>query len=84
LLSMIVVCLTASVSQATIFQFDAYLDGPQETPPNGSPGTGYGSLFLDDTTGNWSVTNGVFWISRHPPTTPTSTVRRRRDRDLRA
>jgi hypothetical protein len=60
LLSMIVVCLTASVSQATIFQFDAYLDGLQETPPNGSPGTGYGSLFLDDTTGNWSVTNGVF------------------------
>jgi hypothetical protein len=57
---LIVVCLTASVSQATIFEFDAYLDGLQETPPNGSPATGFGSLFLDDTSGNWSVSNGTF------------------------
>ena len=60
LLSMIVVCLTASVSQATIFQFDAYLDGLQETPPNASPATGFGSLFLDDSNGNWSISNGTF------------------------
>jgi len=60
LLSAIAVCLAASLSQAATFQFDANLDGLQETPPNASPGFGFGSLFLDDTTGNWSVTNGVF------------------------
>jgi hypothetical protein len=52
-------CLTGAVASATTLQFDALLDGLQETPPNASPGFGSGTLFLDDTTGNWTLT-GVF------------------------
>ena len=59
-LSVIAVGLWASLAQATTLEFDANLDALQETPPNASPATGFGSLFLDDTNGNWSITNGVF------------------------
>lgn len=59
LLSAIAVCLAANLSQATTLQFDILLDGLQETPPNASPGTGTGTLFLDDVTGDYTI-SGTF------------------------
>lgn len=53
------VCLAAGMGQATMLQFDAYLDGLQETPPVATPGSGTGTLMLDDTNGNWTMT-GTF------------------------
>ena len=34
--------------QAAVFQYDAILDGPSESPANASPGTGYGTFTYDD------------------------------------
>ena len=59
LLSVIAVCLSAASSQALILEFSAFADGLQETPPVTTPATGAGSLFLDDATGNWTMT-GTF------------------------
>jgi hypothetical protein len=39
--------LTASTSQATLYSFDAVLNGPSEFPPNGSPGTGFALVDFD-------------------------------------
>ncbi len=33
---------------ATVFNYEAILDGPSESPPNASPGTGYGTVDYDD------------------------------------
>jgi hypothetical protein len=33
---------------ATVFAFDAYLNGANEVPPNASPGVGLGKFFFDD------------------------------------
>lgn len=48
-LAMVGLCALAfaGVAQATVTQFIATLDGAQETPPTGSPGTGTGSFVLD-------------------------------------
>ena len=40
--------LTATTSKATIFQFQATMSGPNESPVNFSPGTGFATVFLDD------------------------------------
>ena len=58
-LSVAAVFLTASLSQATTLQFDIFLDGLQETPPVATPGSGTGTLFLDDTNGNYTI-SGTF------------------------
>jgi hypothetical protein len=56
-----VVALLACVSSApaAILQFEAIIDGLQETPPVATPGTGFGTLTLDDTTGMYTIT-GTF------------------------
>ncbi len=36
------------VSRATVFVFDANLDGPSESPPNASPGTGFAEVTMND------------------------------------
>jgi len=36
------------VAQATVLVFTASLDGPSESPPNGSPGTGATTVTIDD------------------------------------
>jgi hypothetical protein len=59
LLSIFAVCLTAHAAQALNYEFSISLDGAQETPPVATPATGTGSLFLDDTTGNWTA-SGTF------------------------
>jgi hypothetical protein len=59
LLSVIAVCLAASSSSALNLEFEILLDGLQETPPVATPGSGTGSLFLDDTTGNYTI-SGTF------------------------
>jgi hypothetical protein len=37
----------APVAQATVLVYDAFLDGPSESPPNGSPGTGFAEATYD-------------------------------------
>ena len=59
LLSLIAVCLSASASSALTLEFEILLDGLQETPPVATPATGTGSLFLDDATGNYTI-SGTF------------------------
>lgn len=39
---------TARSAQATVFVYDAFLDGPSESPPNASPGTGFAEVTLDN------------------------------------
>jgi hypothetical protein len=39
----------AALSSADIFVFTAALDGPSESPPNGSPGTGFTTVTMDST-----------------------------------
>lgn len=58
-LSVAAVFLTASLSQATTLQFDIFLDGAQETPPVATPASGTGTLFLDDVTGDYTI-SGTF------------------------
>jgi hypothetical protein len=48
----IIVCaavavLTASAARATLLTFNADLNGPAESPPNASPGTGHATVVLD-------------------------------------
>jgi hypothetical protein len=38
----------ASTAHATLFLYDANLDGPSESPPNASPGTGFAQVNYDD------------------------------------
>jgi hypothetical protein len=59
LLSVIAVCLGASAGQALNLEFAINLDGLQETPPVATPASGTGSLFLDDVTGNYTI-SGTF------------------------
>src|SRR5260221_2439330 len=33
---------------ATIFYYEAFLDGPSESPPNASPGTGFANVNYDN------------------------------------
>jgi hypothetical protein len=46
----VAVSLLTTAAQATVFNFTASLNGANEVPPNGSPGTGAGSFTFDDTT----------------------------------
>jgi len=46
-LTLLLLGSTSSVN-ATIIQYQAYLDGASESPPNASPGTGYVLLTIDD------------------------------------
>jgi len=48
--------LWVTAVHANTFQFEALLDGLQETPPNASPGLGDALLTLDDVTGNVTLT----------------------------
>ena len=43
-----VVALMATASHAALFSFEAFMDGPSESPPNASPGTGYATAVYDD------------------------------------
>lgn len=40
--------LLPGLAQATVYQFAVSLSGPNESPPNASPGTGGGLITLDD------------------------------------
>ena len=44
----LVVAFGLMSAQATVFQYVAFLDGPSESPPNASPGTGFGTVNYDD------------------------------------
>jgi hypothetical protein len=37
-----------SSALATVFNYQAFMDGPSESPANGSPGTGYGTVDYDN------------------------------------
>jgi hypothetical protein len=50
----LVLSCTAGAS-AALLHFQTVLDGLQETPPVATPATGFGELFLDDTTGVFSI-----------------------------
>jgi hypothetical protein len=43
-----VLLFASTCSHAAILNFEAFLDGLQEDPPNASPGTGYATVQLDD------------------------------------
>lgn len=47
-LFVIATALSAVLAQAATFNYEAFLAGVNETPPNGSPATGYGTLVFDD------------------------------------
>ena len=49
-----------SAASATIYMFEANLDGLQQTPPNASPGFGLALLNMDDATGVVTVTTGTY------------------------
>jgi len=38
-----------SGARASLWTFDANMDGPSESPPNASPGTGFATIVYDDT-----------------------------------
>ena len=42
------IIMWAMYTHATIYVFDANLDGPSEFPPNASPGTGFAQVTFDD------------------------------------
>jgi hypothetical protein len=42
-------------SHATLFEYQAYLDGPSESPPNSSPGTGFATVDYDSAAHTLSV-----------------------------
>ena len=52
LLSLLVVStlslLPSGTAKATIFQYQTFLSGANESPANASPGTGFATVFLDD------------------------------------
>ena len=47
-LSALVLAALSSVSRASLIQYTVNLDGPSESPPNGSPGTGFGTVDYDN------------------------------------
>src|SRR4051812_6419846 len=38
----------SNTSQAFVYHFDVIFDGPSESPPNASPGTGFGTVDYND------------------------------------
>ena len=59
LLALSSVIVFSATAQGALWNFEAFLDGLQETPPVATPGTGYGTGTLDDVTGIMSV-SGTF------------------------
>src|SRR5262245_887169 len=58
-LAVLLLSLAAANSWATILQYQAILDGPSESPPNGSPGTGLAFVNYDDVAHTLSI-NATF------------------------
>jgi hypothetical protein len=58
MLALTLAMTTASVASAQITNFSATIDGAQEVPPTGSPGTGTGTFVLDEGTSilSWNIT----------------------------
>lgn len=46
--SSVLMYFLVSTSHATIFSYEVTLDGPSESPPNASPGTGFATVNFDD------------------------------------
>jgi hypothetical protein len=76
LLFIALISVCASVASATVFQYEAYLDGPSEFPANASPGTGYATVDYDNVAKtlniavNFSGLTGTTTASHiHSPTT---------------
>src|SRR6266700_2881992 len=44
----LVVAGLTSAAHATVFNYQAFMDGPSESPANASPGTGFGLVDWDD------------------------------------
>src|ERR1022692_2210010 len=44
----LLLALLAPAAHAAILQYDAFLSGPNESPPNGSPGTGFSIVGYDN------------------------------------
>jgi len=69
--------LAAANSHATIFNYAANLDGPSESPPNASPGTGFALVRYDDVAHtllvdfSWSGLTGGTTASHIHAATPT-------------
>ncbi len=51
-LAFLALAFVPATSSAVTLAFEASLDGLQETPPNASPGTGFGTFTLDTSTGD--------------------------------
>ena len=47
LVSALTMLLLGSASHATVITYEAALSGPNESPPNGSPGTGFATVTVD-------------------------------------
>lgn len=47
--------LLATSAPASILTYDAFLSGPNESPPNGSPGTGFATVSYDNSAHTLSV-----------------------------
>jgi CHRD domain/PEP-CTERM motif len=48
LLPAVIIACSLMSANATIFQYEVTLDGPSESPPNASPGTGFGTVDFDN------------------------------------
>lgn len=48
LLAPILIGIPLITANASVFQYDAFLDGPSESPPNASPGTGFAIVDYDN------------------------------------
>ena len=55
LLVPILIGIPVITANATVFQYDAFLDGPSESPPNASPGTGFATVDYDNVLHTLSV-----------------------------
>lgn len=56
-----------SATHGAIFQYEALLDGPSESPPNASPGTGFATLTYDDAAHTMHI--DITWSDLLSPTT---------------
>jgi hypothetical protein len=46
--ALLLLTFTANQTRASLFQYEAFLNGPSESPPNSSPGTGFAQVNYDD------------------------------------
>ncbi|MEQ1905331.1 MAG: CHRD domain-containing protein [Pirellulaceae bacterium] len=54
-----IVVTQCAITHADIWQFNVTLNGAQEVPANGSPGTGFATAFFNDITGSMTI-SGTF------------------------